>query len=103
MKTMLRSMMIVCMLAAMLTIAPAPVSAQVEEAPAGMPPDVPAGLQEAILSSTTEPFQEGGGKYLASTGGLKVELSLNGLQAGGEGLQWGISLRGIGRGKETRG
>ena len=96
MKAVLRSMMILCMLAGMMTAAPSPVSAQVEGGPAGMP----EGLQEAILSSTAQAFEESGGKYKTSAGEMAYELSANGLQAGGQGLQWGISLQAFGRGTQ---
>ena len=96
MKTLLRSMMIVCMLTALLSVAPAPALAQVEEGQAG----IPAGLQEAILSSTAQAFEESGGKYKTSAGEMAYELSANGLQAGGQGLQWGISLQAFGRGTQ---
>jgi uncharacterized repeat protein (TIGR01451 family) len=96
MKTLLRSMMIICMLAAMLTVAPAPASAQDMGAQVGMP----EGLQEAILSSTVHAFLEGGGKYSTSSNGLDFELSATGLQSVGQGLQWGIALQGFGRGTQ---
>jgi uncharacterized repeat protein (TIGR01451 family) len=96
MKTMLRSMMIVCMLSAVLTVSPTPVLAQVDVAQGSMP----QGLQEAILASTTKPFHESGGKYSTSSNGVNIELNVSGLQAGGEGLQWGIALQGFGRGTE---
>jgi uncharacterized repeat protein (TIGR01451 family) len=96
MKTMLRSMMIVCMLSAVLTVSPVPASAQVEEAQGSMP----EGLQEAILSSTSRPFQEGEGIYSISSNGLDFELNVTGLHAGAEELQWGIALQGIGRGTQ---
>jgi uncharacterized repeat protein (TIGR01451 family) len=98
MKTLLRSMMIMCMLTALLIAAPAPASAQLEDTQGSMP----EGLREAILSGTAKPFREGSGRYLASAGDLNFELNEIGLQAGGEGLQWGIALQGFGRGADIQ-
>ena len=94
MKTLLRSMMIVCILAATITVTPA--AAQVEGGGGGLT----EGLREAILSSTAKSFREAGGKYSTFAQDLTFELNTNGLKAGGQGFQWGISLHGIGRGTQ---
>jgi uncharacterized repeat protein (TIGR01451 family) len=90
--------MIVCMLSAVLTVSPTPVLAQVDVAQGSMP----QGLQDAILTSTTKPFHESGGKYSTSSNGVNIELNVTGLLAGGEGLQWGITLQSFGRGTEIK-
>ena len=93
MKSLICSMMIVCMLTALLAITPAPATAQAVDEQG----EIPAGLQEAILASSAGTFQESGGKYSTSANGLVFELSTDGLQAGGGGLQWAISVQAVGR------
>jgi len=62
--------------------------------------EVPVGLLQAVLDSTTQPFQGSSGGYTASAKDLTYDLTASGLQAQADGLQWGLSLHGFGR--ETR-
>jgi uncharacterized repeat protein (TIGR01451 family) len=61
----------------------------------------PAGLQDAFLQASSSPFSVQGGTYSADFNGLGYQLNVQGLQAEGSGLSWGISLRGMGRGNQV--
>jgi uncharacterized repeat protein (TIGR01451 family) len=58
-------------------------------------------LQEAFLAATLKPFSTQGGNYTTEYNGLSYKLNASGLQAVGNGIQWGISLRGMGRGNQA--
>jgi len=67
----------------------------------GQSPDgkrLPAGLQEAMLAASAEPFTHANGEFSTEYNGLGYTLNAAGLKAKGKGIQWGISLNGMGRG-----
>jgi uncharacterized repeat protein (TIGR01451 family) len=65
-------------------------------------PVVPAGLQQAFLAASAKPFSTQGGTYTSEYNGMDYRLNVEGLLAEGNGIQWGISLRGVGRGDEAQ-
>jgi hypothetical protein len=63
---------------------------------------MPAGLQEAFLAASSKPFSTQGGTYTTETNGMGYRLNVEGLKVQGNGLSWGISLRGMGRGNQAQ-
>ena len=61
---------------------------------------IPDGLQEAILNATSRPFAKQGDTYTAEQNGMDFRLNRDGLQSQGMGMDWNISLRGMGRGSQ---
>jgi uncharacterized repeat protein (TIGR01451 family) len=62
---------------------------------------ISARLQDAFLQASSSPFSAEGGIYSTDFNGLNYQLNAQGLQAEGNGLSWGISLRGMGRGNQV--
>jgi hypothetical protein len=63
---------------------------------------MPAELQEAFLAASSKPFSSQGGTYTTEYNGLNYQFTTAGLQAEGDSIQWGISLRGMGRGNQAQ-
>ena len=59
-------------------------------------PAMPAGLQDAFLSASAQPFTRQGATYTSQRNGLTTTLSASGLQSAGS-LQWGLALHSLGR------
>jgi uncharacterized repeat protein (TIGR01451 family) len=98
MKTCFRIFTITCLLLGWLTIQPQTAIAQAAPLSEN---EMPSELQEAFLAASAKPFSTQGGTYTTEYNGLNYQLTTAGLQAEGDGIQWGISLRGMGRGKQA--
>jgi uncharacterized repeat protein (TIGR01451 family) len=99
MKTCFRILILLSMILGLCATAQQPVIAQAKADESK--PAMPAGLQEAFLAATLKPFSTQGGNYTTEYNGLSYKLNASGLQAVGNGIQWGISLRGMGRGNQA--
>jgi uncharacterized repeat protein (TIGR01451 family) len=97
MKRLIARLTIACSLLAMLIAsAPAqPAQAQTKTQ------EMPAELQEALLAASSQPFTKQGGSYTTEYNGLNYRLTTAGLQTEEDDIQWGISLRGMGRGEQA--
>jgi hypothetical protein len=63
---------------------------------------MPAGLQASFLAASARPFSTQGGTYTTETNGMGYRLNVEGLKVQGNGLSWGISLSGMGRGNQAQ-
>lgn len=62
---------------------------------------MPDGLREAFIKASSEPFSAQDGTHTAQNNGLAYALNETGVQAQASGLQWNVSLRGIGHGNQV--
>jgi hypothetical protein len=99
MKTCFRILILLSMILGLCAVTPQPVTAH---AKASRNPAMPSELQEAFLAASARPFSTQVGTYTTEYNGLNYRFTTAGLQAEGNGIQWSISLRGLGRGNDTQ-
>ena len=58
---------------------------------------IPASLQQAILTTSTEPFSQKGESFTTQHNGLGYDLNSSGLQTNASGIHWSIALSHVGR------
>jgi len=63
---------------------------------------LPADLQDAFFAASSRPFASSRAGYSSEHDGLRYALTSTGLQAQTSGLNWSVSLRGIGRGNSLQ-
>jgi len=63
---------------------------------------LPASLQDALFAASSRPFASSRSSYSSEHDGLRYALTSTGLQAQTSGLNWSVSLRGIGRGNSLQ-